>query len=68
MVRDWSDDGREERAKLLEPILGALAKEFPNGGVGKNVLVPGAGLGRLAHEISRQQGKNTIRPAVFDSS
>jgi hypothetical protein len=57
LVRDWSKEGRAEREKLLMPILNTLRKEFPDGGFGNQILVPGSGLGRLAHEISKQQGK-----------
>jgi hypothetical protein len=55
-VRDWSDAGRNERDILYPPILKALIKEFPLGGERKKMLVPGAGLGRLAHDISIKQG------------
>lgn len=45
-VRDWSEEGAEERKKMFTPILEQL-------GGGRSVLVPGAGLGRLAWEISQ---------------
>ncbi|KAJ1942074.1 hypothetical protein FBU59_003308, partial [Linderina macrospora] len=54
-VRDWSAEGKEEREATYGPIMQALEDEFA--GVtpeerGKiNVLVPGAGLGRLAYDI-----------------
>lgn len=56
IVRDWSTEGESERLKLFDPIFKALRHEFPSGAAGKNVLVPGAGLGRLAHELSNQDG------------
>jgi len=54
LVRDWSDNGTEERAACYQRIIGKLStlfkeeeREF------KKVLVPGAGLGRLAFDIAR---------------
>ncbi|KAI0663981.1 N2227-domain-containing protein [Cubamyces menziesii] len=52
-VRDWSDEGRHERAKIFEPILEVLRAEQPSRREHMRVLVPGAGLGRLAWEISQ---------------
>ena len=54
-VRDWSEEGRRERRQALGPVLDAL-KTFERDVSGrreKRVLVPGAGLGRLAWEISQ---------------
>ena len=48
LARDWSADGREERAGAYEPLLGAIEARMSDGGV----LVPGAGLGRLAFEFA----------------
>eukprot|EP01063_Lacrimia_lanifica_P018630 TRINITY_DN25537_c0_g1_i1.p1 TRINITY_DN25537_c0_g1~~TRINITY_DN25537_c0_g1_i1.p1 ORF type:complete len:402 (+),score=83.75 TRINITY_DN25537_c0_g1_i1:55-1260(+) len=57
LARDWSDEGRAERAACYTPLLNLLADAFPEEGVacrsGIKVLVPGCGLGRLAYEISR---------------
>ncbi|KAJ1960940.1 hypothetical protein GGI12_003527 [Dipsacomyces acuminosporus] len=54
-VRDWSEEGKEERDQTYGPILDALEKEFahipPEARGGVRVLVPGAGLGRLAFDI-----------------
>lgn len=51
-VRDWSDEGRKERDKIFGPIL-AVLKEVQHGERARmRVLVPGAGLGRLAWEVS----------------
>ena len=54
-VRDWSDAGRRERDQTFGLVLDAL--ERCEDGVSrrreKRVLVPGAGLGRLAWEISQ---------------
>lgn len=50
MVRDWSTEGEAERIACYTPILEALKTSFPDPR-GKRVLVPGAGLGRLAYEL-----------------
>jgi hypothetical protein len=47
-VRDWSEEGADERSNIFTPILDV----FGTGERGR-VLVPGAGMGRLAWEISR---------------
>jgi len=55
LVRDWSDDGLRERETCYQPILKELEALFPAGQrSAKKVLVPGAGLGRLAFEVARQ--------------
>lgn len=55
LYRDWSGEGATERAACFDPILKALKDEFshiPGRDKGAyKVLVPGAGLGRLAMEI-----------------
>ncbi|CAG0881387.1 unnamed protein product [Darwinula stevensoni] len=54
-VRDWSSLGQEERNACYGPILRALVHAFPPDEVpagSVRVLVPGAGLGRLAFEIA----------------
>lgn len=62
-VRDWSSDGEEERSKCYGPILDEIQRLFKSEeGTGndgntskedRKVLVPGAGLGRLAFDIAR---------------
>lgn len=56
-VRDWSNQGQSERDATYTPILGALQLEFsdvPLENRGQiRVLVPGAGLGRLAFDSAR---------------
>ncbi|GAA5850583.1 hypothetical protein JCM8547_001920 [Rhodosporidiobolus lusitaniae] len=56
-VRDWSEAGKHERDTTYKPILAALEKAFPNLSPTERaqtkVLVPGAGLGRLAWEVVR---------------
>jgi carnosine N-methyltransferase len=58
LVRDWSAEGAAERAQCYTPILAALRQLFPGGEgedrAGRRVLVPGAGLGRLAFEIAAE--------------
>ena len=55
LVRDWSDEGKLEREACYRPILNFF--NIYNFGNKKKdeikVLVPGAGLGRLAWEINR---------------
>ena len=52
-VRDWSDEGVDERRTIFTPILDELNKIPFHERENCSVLVPGAGLGRLAWEISR---------------
>ncbi|XP_063051849.1 carnosine N-methyltransferase isoform X2 [Engraulis encrasicolus] len=54
-VRDWSEVGKAERDSCYAPIIQEIQKQFPldKCDVSKvSVLVPGAGLGRLAWEIA----------------
>ena len=50
-VRDWSSEGAQERDQCYGPILKELQRAFPEPKDVK-VLVPGAGLGRLAFDIA----------------
>ena len=52
-VRDWSAEGERERERIFRPILDVLQDVAPEDREQARVLVPGAGLGRLAWEISR---------------
>lgn len=54
-VRDWSVDGKPERDQIFTPILDILTRLEPHAfeRADRQVLVPGAGLGRLAYEISQ---------------
>ena len=57
-IRDWAIDGLEERNTTYKPILEELKNYFSNRTKkefeeGLNVLVPGAGLGRLMYEIAK---------------
>ncbi|XP_021945760.1 carnosine N-methyltransferase isoform X2 [Folsomia candida] len=56
IVRDWSNDGQEERDTCYKPIIEEVEREFQKtkneDGISPiKILVPGAGLGRLAHEL-----------------
>ncbi|KAA8903169.1 putative trehalase [Sphaerosporella brunnea] len=56
-VRDWSSAGEHERSATFPPILTTMKTLFPNQlreGRQTRVLVPGAGLGRLAYELAAQ--------------
>ncbi|KAI8837328.1 N2227-like protein-domain-containing protein [Chytridium lagenaria] len=54
-VRDWSTEGEPERKATYKPIVDALLKYFPTSTEAErgeiSVLVPGAGLARLAYDI-----------------
>ena len=52
-VRDWSDEGAEERSVIFGPILDVLRSIPEEHRDEMKVLVPGSGLGRLAWEISQ---------------
>ena len=52
-VRDWSSEGRPERNVIFDPIIRVLAEVHASRRAGTRVLVPGAGLARLAWEISK---------------
>ncbi|KAF7815198.1 carnosine N-methyltransferase-like [Senna tora] len=54
IVRDWAAEGQKERDQCYKPILEELDALFPNRNKESppTCLVPGAGLGRLALEIS----------------
>lgn len=57
LVRDWSEDGRPERDTCYTPIIDELDLRFPENDCDRSnisVLVPGAGLGRLAFEIAKR--------------
>ncbi|KAL0083549.1 N2227-like protein-domain-containing protein [Phycomyces blakesleeanus] len=57
-VRDWAVQGKPEREATYRPILDTLEALYSNTSVtargNVRVLVPGAGLGRLAFEIAKQ--------------
>ncbi|KAF9817374.1 hypothetical protein IEO21_03515 [Rhodonia placenta] len=55
-VRDWSEEGRAEREVCYVPIRDALLDHFAHVSIEERrklrVLVPGAGLGRLAWDVA----------------
>jgi len=55
LVRDWSSCGAAEREQCYSPILTKIRELFPDNQDRPNrkILVPGAGLGRLAFEIAK---------------
>jgi len=52
LVRDWSDIGAPERNLCYPLIIQTLENFFESKTDGKKILIPGAGLGRLAYEIA----------------
>ncbi|KAI4467030.1 hypothetical protein MML48_2g00007105 [Holotrichia oblita] len=55
LMRDWSSLGAMERQQCYDPIIDEIELEFPSNECKRSnifVLVPGAGLGRLAFEIA----------------
>ncbi|KAK4148735.1 N2227-like protein-domain-containing protein [Chaetomidium leptoderma] len=57
-VRDWAASGSNERDAAFPRILNTLKELFPSGGQEEEVkvLLPGAGLGRLGHEVAKLPG------------
>ena len=55
LYRDWSVEGAPERAKCYDPVLSDLSEIFMASADKSmiKILVPGAGLGRLVHEICK---------------
>lgn len=62
LVRDWAPEGDKERNATFPLILDTILEHFPSSlNSGRvQVLVPGAGLGRLAHEIAALGRKNRL--------
>lgn len=56
-VRDWADEGHGERQQSFGCILKSLAQTPRTSGEPLRVLLPGAGLGRLAHEVDKLGGE-----------
>jgi carnosine N-methyltransferase len=60
IVRDWTGEGSNERNATFECLTGVLNELFPTrGSLSEDVriLVPGAGLGRLGHDIGQLGGE-----------
>ena len=55
-VRDWAEEGQEERDESFTCILNQLSDMERSATSPLHVLVPGGGVGRLAHEIARLDG------------
>jgi carnosine N-methyltransferase len=54
LVRDWAEDGKQEREQSYTKIINKLCQLFKEEERSEiKVLVPGAGLGRLAFDIAR---------------
>ncbi|KAI9062461.1 N2227-domain-containing protein [Trametes sanguinea] len=64
-VRDWSEEGQEERLKIFGPILEVLKAVEPSKRERMQVLVPGSGLGRLAWEVSQLGFRSTANELSF---
>lgn len=56
ICREWSTEGLPERQATFQPIIDELNSIFPNDADRHNIriLVPGCGLGRLAHDLIEQ--------------
>uniref|UniRef100_K3W4W7 carnosine N-methyltransferase n=1 Tax=Globisporangium ultimum (strain ATCC 200006 / CBS 805.95 / DAOM BR144) TaxID=431595 RepID=K3W4W7_GLOUD len=74
-VRDWSEEGKKEREMCYAPILKELKRVLPVKPENQNmqrVLIPGAGLGRLALEIAAKgyaaQGNEFSYQMLFASN
>ncbi|KAK0184523.1 N2227-like protein-domain-containing protein [Armillaria mellea] len=56
-VRDWSEEGKEEREACYGPMKDALLYHFASSSDEDRkklrVLIPGAGLGRLAYDVAK---------------
>lgn len=62
-IRDWSAAGARERQECYGPVLEALEERWPDQmeRKGRKVLVPGAGLGRLALEVAGRGEHSEMR-------
>ena len=58
VVRDWTVSGVVEREEAYACIAQTMSQLFPDrdSSVGIKVLLPGAGLGRLGHEVAKLGG------------
>lgn len=68
-VRDWTETGEAERRGTFSCLTSTLERLFPdrNGDKPIKVLIPGAGLGRLGHDIARLGGKLNSHPSFLFS-
>lgn len=65
-ARDWAADGEHERVATFPQILETLEERFPNRSDENpiRVLVPGAGVGRLAHDIADLGGECLLKGSI----
>ena len=61
LIRDWSDECVAVRASTYAPVVAALQRHLPT--AASTVLVPGAGLARLAYEIA-STGEHVVVEAI----
>jgi hypothetical protein len=61
-VRDWADEGAKERNDAFPCILGTLSdvRARHNDKAVLKILMPGAGLGRLSHDVAALGGESTF--------
>jgi hypothetical protein len=65
-VRDWAAAGANERDAAFPCILEILKDLLSNQGQEEvNLLLPGAGLGRLGHELAKLPGKPKPNPQAI---
>ena len=61
--RDWSLEGAPERDKCYQPILSLVEQYYPDQ-EGVSVLVPGAGLGRLAFDFASRGASSSFSSKI----
>ncbi|KAK8439916.1 hypothetical protein ACI3LY_004799 [Candidozyma auris] len=65
-VRDWTSDGAEECGPLLKFVKEQLSKVIPeNEAADTCIVVPGSGLGRVAHEIATYRDYGAVYAVEF---
>lgn len=65
-VRDWTSDGAEECGPLLKFVKEQLLKVIPeNEAADTCIVVPGSGLGRVAHEIATYRDYGAVYAVEF---
>lgn len=76
IVREWTTEGNTERQQCYGPLIAAVGKYYGQGdGIDRSevkILVPGAGLGRLAFELASRgfsaQGNEVSSFMLFPSN
>ena len=70
-VREWSEEGAEERSQSYTPLISLFLKYFPDPSLIK-VLIPGVGQGRLLYEFCKTgadcQGNEVTYFMLFSSN